>query len=130
MLLPLLQNNLMGETPSGPPVFVGPDIANLILVEDVAMSPRDYSARFADDGPLTFAAAGTALPAGLSLSSAGVLSGTPTTQATTTGHIVRATDSDTDTVDSNAFSIQVVAAPSGGGGGNVRSGHGFGFRRK
>jgi hypothetical protein len=98
------------------PAFAGPSIDNFTIYEDVAMTPRDFSARFTDanSDPLTFTAQGTALPAGLSLSAAGVLSGTPTTSAVTTGVIVRASDG-TATQDSNAFNITVTAAPDGGG---------------
>lgn len=107
MLLPLLLNNLLTAAAPTNPVFIGPAIGNLVLTKDVLMAPRTYSDRFTDDGALTYAITGTALPTGLSLSSAGVLTGTPTVVATTTGHIIRATDPDTNTVDSNAFSITV-----------------------
>lgn len=86
--------------------FDGPSIGNFSLVIDVAMTPIDFSTRFSGPG-LTFEAVGS-LPTGLSLSSAGVLSGTPTVEAVTTGLVIRATDSNTATADSNAFNITVA----------------------
>lgn len=55
-------------------------------------------------------AGGAALPAGLSLSSAGVISGTPTTGAVTPGVVLRATDAAGNRADSNAIEFDVVAA--------------------
>lgn len=98
------------EANSGP-VFDGPNIANLELVIDEAMTPRDYSGRFsdADEDELTFEIVGT-LPTGLDLSTAGVLSGTPTELGTTSSLEIRASDG-TDTADSNSFSIEIIEAP-------------------
>lgn len=114
MLLPLLQNNLLSDGP----VFIGPSIASFSLQIDVAMSPRDFSTRFAGTS-LTFAIVGT-LPDGLSLSSAGVLSGTPTTLGTATALKIRATDGAAATEDSNEFNITITVAGFGDiGGENV-----------
>lgn len=64
-----------------------------------------------DSVSLTYSMVGS-LPAGLSINSAtGVISGTPSVAATTTGLQLRATNAAT-VVDSNAFSLQVCAAPS------------------
>lgn len=90
------------------PSFVGPLIGDMTLLEDVAMVERDFSGHFSDDGALTFSAVG-ALPAGLSLSSAGVLSGTPTDVEVASDIVIRADDG-THTIDSNAFTIRIVAA--------------------
>lgn len=64
-------------------------------------------------GALSFSLAAGALPAGLTLSSTGVLSGTPTIEAVTGGLVLRATDTAGYRVDSNAMSFD-VAAPLGG----------------
>jgi hypothetical protein len=100
------------------PVFEGPNIGNLLAIVNVPSVPVDYSSRFSGSG-LTFSIVGT-LPAGLSLSSAGVLSGTPTETGTFADLVVQATDG-TDTADSNAFSITVQVANPGADGGR-RSG--------
>lgn len=91
--------------------FKGP-IADLVLVQNVAMDPVDLSVEFKGyDTPFAFTSVGTALPTGLALSGAGVLSGTPTTVAVTAGVQVRATDAtDADVANSNLFSITVAAA--------------------
>ncbi|HEX5235127.1 MAG TPA: putative Ig domain-containing protein [Silvibacterium sp.] len=64
--------------------------------------------------PFTFALqSGSSLPAGLSLSSAGVISGTPTAAGTTTFTVV-VTDANGNS-GTQAFTIIVAAASSGGG---------------
>jgi hypothetical protein len=88
------------------PVFSGPTISNIQLAQNVAMTARDFSGRFTDADALTFTSVGT-LPTGLTLSSAGVLSGTPTTLGTTSSLEIRASDGSL-TVDSNSYSIEVV----------------------
>jgi hypothetical protein len=93
------------------PAFDGPSISNLTLTVNVAMNSRDYSSRFSDIESLTFTIVGT-LPTGLSLSGAGVLSGTPTVLGTTTSLEVRASDGSL-TQDSNSFSITVADAAVG-----------------
>lgn len=113
MLLALQQNLLLGGTQ-----FLGPDIGSFYLVTGVAISNRDYSVLFSGSGH-TFTNTGT-LPTGLSLSSGGVLSGTPTVAGTYSG-IVIVSDS---TVNSNSFTITVGAAIT------IRSGGGImAFRR-
>lgn len=59
--------------------------------------------------PITWTLQAGTLPAGLSLSSSGVLSGTPTTAATTSGLVFRATNS-VGSADSGSLSITVNAA--------------------
>lgn len=100
---------------AGAPAFTGSDITTLSLTVNVAMSPRDYSPKFTAAGAMTYTLIGGPVT-GLSLSSAGVLSGTPTVLGTTIGLKVRASDG-TDTADSNTFAIVVQVAPSGGSGG-------------
>lgn len=97
-----------GLQSGSPSTFIGPAITPFYLVEDVAMASRNYAARFTGD-TLTFTINGT-LPTGVTLSSAGVLSGTPTTAGTSAGLSITAEDADTNTADSNEFSITVGAA--------------------
>lgn len=93
------------------PSFTGPNIADISGTEAVALTPVDVSARFFDsESGLTFSAVGS-WPAGVTVSSAGVISGTPTTAGTYASLQVRATDAGSLTADSNAFSI-TVAAPA------------------
>lgn len=93
-----------------PPSFDGPSIAAISATEGVALSSLDVSSRFSDaESALTFSAVGS-WPAGVTVSSAGVISGTPTTAGTYSGLQVRATDAGALTADSNAFSITVAAA--------------------
>lgn len=91
------------------PSFTGPSIDNISGTEGVALTPLDVSARFFDaESSLTFSAVGT-WPAGVTVSSAGVISGTPTTAGTYASLQVRATDAGSLTADSNAFTITVAA---------------------
>jgi hypothetical protein len=128
VLLVLLLNNLMSAAGGGVlPTFVGPTISNVTVYRLVAMGSIDFSSRFTDDGAMTFAFVGTP-PAGLSLSSAGVLSGTPTTLGATTGLSIRCT-AGADTVDSNTFTITVINAPAPTNGNKRRNMFG-GFNRR
>ncbi len=66
--------------------------------------------------PFTYAldGASAALPSGVTLSSAGLLSWSGSgTAGTTTGVIVQGTDASSNTADTNAFSIAIAAAPTG-----------------
>jgi hypothetical protein len=113
MLLPLLQNlGMLGTIGDQPATFIGPNIATLTLTVDQAMSPRNFAPRFQSDLALTFTINGT-LPTGLSLSSAGVLSGTPTQIGTFFPISITAEDENTDTADSNDFAIVVLATAPG-----------------
>lgn len=61
--------------------------------------------------PFTYSVFAGTLPAGLSLNtSTGAISGTPTTEQTASGLVIRATDSASDTANTNSFSITVAAA--------------------
>jgi hypothetical protein len=94
------------------PSFTGPNIADISGTEAVALTPADVSSLFFDsESGLTFSAIGS-WPAGVTVSSAGVISGTPTTAGTYSGLQVRATDAGSLTADSNTFSITVSAAPA------------------
>jgi hypothetical protein len=88
------------------PVF-GANIGKITLVVGVEMTPRDFSGRFTDLEELTFTLEGTP-PEGVELSSAGVLSGTPTETGEFTGLLIRADDGAL-TADSNEFTIEVLA---------------------
>ena len=102
-------------------------IANIGGIVGVAIAPVNVSAVFADGDALTYSAspAGTAWPAGLVINSAtGIISGTVAAVSTTAGLKVRATDTVTQAVDSNAFTVTiaavVVAAPYVAGVGSTR----------
>lgn len=74
------------------PIAAG-GLSDLELIVDEAMTPVDVSADFSGTAPITYALAPSsdALPAGLSLSSAGSLSGTPTAEVSRT-IVVRGTN--------------------------------------
>lgn len=107
MLLLLQLNNLLEDAGSGPS-FIGPDISDLNLTQNQAMAPIDFSTRFT--GVTTFTLQGGAVT-GLSLSSGGVLSGTPTVVAANAGRSIQADGS----INSNTFTINVNAPIAGGG---------------
>lgn len=90
------------------PTFPGPSISNLSITQGAAMTAVNVAGRFSDTDALTFSAIGT-WPAGVTVSSAGVISGTPTVVGNYTGLTVRATDTAAQTVNSNSFSITVTA---------------------
>lgn len=91
------------------PSFTGPNIADISGTEGVALTPVDVSAKFFDsESGLTFLAIGS-WPAGVTVSSAGVISGTPTTAGTYASLQVRATDAGALTADSNTFAVTVDA---------------------
>lgn len=95
-----------------PPVVaptVGNNLNDLSLVQNTAMASVDLSVDFTGSG-ITYALAPTsdALPAGVTLSSAGILSGTPTETVTARNIIVRGTNTE-DFADS-AFSLDVLAS--------------------
>lgn len=88
------------------PTFTG-SISNIgPLPIGVAMTPVDVSSQFGGDTG-TFSFASGAPPAGISLSSAGVLSGSPTVAVVDTGLVIRKTNA-SGTADSNVFSITTV----------------------
>ena len=71
------------------------NLPDFTLNLDQAMTPVDVSADFSGTEPITYALAPSsdALPAGLSLSTAGILDGTPTDLASALNIIVRGTNS-------------------------------------
>lgn len=93
------------------PTFSGPNIGNQTGAVGTALTSNDVSAKFSDTDALTFSAVGT-WPPGVTVSSAGVISGTPTTAGTYSGLSVRATDTAAQTVDSDTFTFTISAASS------------------
>jgi hypothetical protein len=105
-------NSVTPTAPNAAPTFSG-TIAAITGTGGSAITPVDVHALFSDTDALTYAAspAGTAWPAGLVINAVtGVISGTVAT-STTTGLKVRATDTASQTVDSNGFSV-TIGAPS------------------
>lgn len=95
------------------PTFPGV-ISNITGTGGSAITPVNVSGQFSDTDALAYSAspAGTAWPSGLIVnSSTGIISGTVAT-STTTGLKVRATDTASQTVDSNAFSATLAAPTS------------------
>lgn len=91
------------------PSFSG-TISDLSATVGVALTPVDVSSLFSDaESSLTFSAIGT-WPAGVTVSSAGVISGTPSAAGTYGSLQVRATDAGSLTADSNLFSVTVAVA--------------------
>lgn len=93
------------------PTFPG-SISNIGGTAGTAITTVNVSSNFSDTDTLTYSASpgGTSWPSGLSInSSTGVISGTPAANATTTGCKVRATDTASQTVDSNAFNFVIAA---------------------
>ena len=94
--------------PDQAPVAAG-GLADLTLTQNVAMATVNVATDFTDaDDTLTFTATG--LPAGLSLSSAGSLTGTPTTLVSGQAVVITATDAGGQTATSG-FQISVTDAP-------------------
>ena len=95
-------------SPSSGPVavnFVGP-IPDQTTLRDAAYSLNVASYFGGTATPFTYSVLAGTLPAGLSLSG-GTISGTPTVLGTSSGIVIRATDQDSATADSNAFAITI-----------------------
>lgn len=91
---------------------------DLSFPEDSAISSTDLTANWTENGnTVTYAITGTALPAGLSVSTAGVMTGTPTTVTADATYTLRGTDEygrttdDTFTLEIAAISITATTAP-------------------
>lgn len=95
------------------PVFNGPNISDDTATVGVPLTSIDVSGKFYDTDSLTFSAIGS-WPPGVTVSSVGVISGTPTTQGVYSGLSVRATDTVGQSHDSNSFTFTVNAAPNVG----------------
>ena len=101
------------------PTFSG-TISNITGTVGVAIATVSTASKFADDGTLTYSKQGT-WPSWMALNaSTGDITGTPDTAATSSNLKVRATDSASQYVDSNAFSVAIAAG--GGGSGSVTLG--------
>jgi hypothetical protein len=90
--------------------FIG-NIDDINVTVNIPMTPVQTGLEFnGTQTPFTYTSVGAALPAGISLDlNTGDLSGTPTNIISQGGIIVRATDNDLNTADSNAFIITVAA---------------------
>ena len=106
------------QTVSGPPTggsaFAPVPVGSILQGGTTGTAYSETITAQGGTGPYTYAVSSGALPAGLSMSSGGLISGTPTTTGTAT-FTVTVTDSASAT-GSQAFSI-AIAAPSSGGGG-------------
>jgi hypothetical protein len=92
----------------GAPTFINGPIADFALVVNVLMTPIDYSGYFTVTGSESLTFTATPLPTGVVLSTAGIMSGTPTVIAAVSP-VITATDTTLDTAVSNAFEIDVTA---------------------
>lgn len=97
--------NLVPEITTSPPVFSG-TISNLVGAVSTAFT-LNISSHWTNT-PTSYAVTTGTLPAGMALSSSGVLSGTPTTAGNSAGLIITATNSAGNDV-SNAFSWNITA---------------------
>lgn len=109
-----LNTGIISGTPVSetPPVWESV-VTTLNIVANVPMTPYSYSQHVSGSQPITYTLAAGTLPAGLSLSTSGVLSGTPTNLAgeTQAGIVITATNA-FGTDDSTAHSIvSAEAAP-------------------
>lgn len=93
------------------PTFPGPNIGNQTGTVGTAFS-LNVASKFSDTDALTFSAIGS-WPAGVTVSSVGVISGTPTTAGTYASLKVRATDTAFQTIDSDTFTFTIAAAAAG-----------------
>ena len=90
------------------PTFPGPNIGAQSGTVGVALTSNNVASKFSDTDALTFSAIGS-WPAGVTVSSAGVISGTPTTAGTYATLKVRATDTADQTIDSDTFTFTISA---------------------
>lgn len=88
-------------------------LADLTLTQGVAMAPVDVSADFTGTAPITYALApaSEALPDGLSLSGAGILSGTPDTRSAAAIIVVRGTSPHGFADSGFSVSVETAIAP-------------------
>ncbi len=91
---------------------VGGADLDLAFAEDSAIASTDLKANWTTNGnTLTYAITGTALPTGLSVSSIGVMTGTPTTITADATYTLRGTDEYGRTTD-DTFTLEITAASS------------------
>lgn len=96
-----------GGTPS-----VAPIVTTISLTSATVSVAYNFTLAATGATPITWTLQSGTLPTGLTLSSSGLISGTPTVEATTTGLVFRATNS-VGFADSGSLSLAVVAAGSG-----------------
>lgn len=106
------------------PSFPGPNIGNQTGSVGTSYS-LNIASKFNDSDALTFSAVGT-WPAGITVSGAGLISGTPTTAGTYSTLKVRATDTAAQTVDSDTFSFTISAVGNASASGGTGTGTGTG----
>lgn len=83
---------------------------DLSFVEDSAISSTDLTSNWTESGnTVTYAITGTALPTGLSVSTAGAMTGTPTTVTADATYTLRGTDEYARTTD-DTFTLQITVA--------------------
>lgn len=107
-------NSVTPANVNNPPVFGGA-IANISGTAGSPIAPVNAAAAFSDTDTLTYSASpvGAVWPTGLSINSAtGEISGTIASAGTTSGLRARATDTASQTADSNAFDVVIAAAGS------------------
>jgi hypothetical protein len=93
-----------------PPTFPGPNISNISAVNAVAITPVSTASKFSDSDTLTYSAQGI-WPVGITVNaSTGVISGTSSALGTYATCKVRATDTASQFVESNVFTITVAVA--------------------
>jgi hypothetical protein len=108
-MLPLLSAG--GAGPPPPTQATGGADLDLSFVEDSAISSTDLTVNWTvGSNTLTYAIQGTPLPAGLSVSSAGLLTGTPTDATADNTYTLRGTDQVLRTTD-DTFTLEVTALP-------------------
>lgn len=102
------------NTAFGPSYYLPAPVASALKGGAIGTAYSETITAVNGTSPYTFAITSGSLPAGLSMSSGGVITGTPTTAATST-FTVTVTDANSYT-GSQSFSITIAAAASGGGG--------------
>ena len=102
---------LLVSSGNAAPTFPGPSIGAQSGTVGLAVS-NSVASKFSDSDALTFSAIGS-WPPGLTVSSAGVITGTPTTAGTYASLSVRATDTIAQMVDSDTFTYTISAAAAG-----------------
>jgi hypothetical protein len=88
------------------PVFIGPAIDTTILAQNVAMTPFDVSGRFTGQDAGGYSLEGT-WPAGLSIDTNGVLSGTPTDPVADYDNLTFRASNANGSTDSNTFTVTI-----------------------
>jgi Putative Ig domain len=110
-----LQTVPISASSGGTPVSFSGTVSNQSHVQNVAGFNLALSGFFSGTlTPFTYSLQAGTLPTGLTLNtSTGAITGTPTVVETQTGIVIRATDTGTNTADTNAFQIQITAPAAG-----------------